>query len=116
MGSCACRRFFSTFTAVSNGFVIGWVQTVLRAELHAAISAVLFAIHTNRPCALWIDNDLVYKRLKRCLRGKAWVKPNQKDADVWHMLYQTMHVAGSLVQSVHKVVSHQQSTAREDEY
>ena len=114
-GVVVAHEDFSTFVPVASGFVVGWIHTVLRAELHAAISAIMFAMHACRPCALWIDNDLVFKRLRRCLQGAMWVKPNQKDADLWRLLYQVMHAAGPLVRSVHKVMSHQRPTGNEAE-
>ena len=50
---------------VASGGVPGVCQTILRAELTAAISACLFAIQCNRQCSLCLDNDLVYRRVRR---------------------------------------------------
>ena len=47
------------------------------------------------------------------MRTAVWVKPNQRDADLWQLLYATLRRAKKLVQSVHKVVSHQQPTAND---
>jgi ribonuclease HI len=54
-----------TFWPVSSGLVPGWVQTALRGEIWAVISACTLAIATSKPLYLWTDNDLVFKRVKQ---------------------------------------------------
>lgn len=107
---------FATFHPLASGLVSGWLQTVLRGELSAVISAVEFCVQVQVPCVLWIDNQLVYNRVRRAMQQRCWVKPNQKDADLWRQLYDSLARAGPLVRQVVKVCSHQHVSANEFEH
>eukprot|EP00435_Cladocopium_sp_Y103_P023602 s1561_g5.t1 len=96
-----------TYQPIACGLTPGWLQSVLRAEILATISAVRFAIKTQRPFVLWVDNQLVFDRISRFAKSPVWVKPNQKHADLWTQLYDALQVAGVLFRAIHKVCSHQ---------
>lgn len=100
---------------VASGGVPGVCQTILRAELTAAISACLFAIQCNRQCSLCLDNDLVYRRVRRYQRKECWFKPNQRDADLWEALYLAVRRLGNNLDVVIKVCSHQQGNETSDD-
>ena len=103
------------FVPVSNGLLHGWCQTAARAEIVAAISACLFALKVNRPCTIWVDNDRVFNKLQRFKHGKCRIGVNQKDADLWGKLAFYVSRLGPLLQSVGKVVSHQDVSGALDE-
>ena len=106
----------TTFWPVANGILPGWSHTVLRAEIRGAIQACLFALACQRPSTLsWIDNDLVFRRARRFMNRACWLKPNQKDADLWAFLYRCIRSLGSRLVDVVKVCSHQNSVDAQDE-
>ena len=96
-----------TFAPIANGLVPGWTQTAARAEILAVISACECASILKRPTYLWVDNNRVYNKLRSFQKGKHWIGPNQKDADLWGKLSDAVARLGSLLVSVTKVVSHQ---------
>ena len=104
------------FWPLAGGIVPGHVQTALRGEVTAAISACEFAMQTGRELFLWTDNDLVYKRILRFQKKLCYFKPNQKDADLWKTLYDRVRQLGALFQGITKVCSHQDASTAEDEY
>ena len=67
---------------ISNGLVTGQMQTVVRAEITAVISACKFVGIHQKQFWLFIDNELVWKRVKRFLRDTT-VGQRQKDSDLW---------------------------------
>ena len=103
------------FLPVSNRFLHGWCQTAARAEIVAATSACLFAWKVNRPCTIWVDNGRVFNKLQRFKQGKCRIGVNQKDADLWGKLAFYVSRLGPLLQSVGKVVSHQDVSEASDE-
>ena len=68
-----------------------------------------------KPCTLWIDNNLVYRRLCQFQQRTCWIKPNQKDADLWNLLYRCVRCLGTHLVHVVKVCSHQAEAGAEDE-
>ena len=68
---------------------------------------VFFALQVGIPCTLWVDNALVYRRLQQFRSHPCWVKPNQKDSDLWSTLYKAVQALGSKLVAVAKVFSHQ---------
>eukprot|EP00438_Fugacium_kawagutii_P025411 Skav235447 [mRNA] locus=scaffold2206:93220:95178:+ [translate_table: standard] len=104
------------FHPVSAGGVPGGYQTVLRAEVIAAISACRFSLAKGHPFCLWTDNETVFKFVRRALLSpeQAIVFPRKrKDHDLWNKLgflcYQCLHK--QLLHHVFKVSSHQITTA-----
>ena len=95
---------------LASGIVVGWVQSIVRAELSAVIAACHAGLQCGHPIVLWIDNELVFKRIKAMMQGTSWIKPNQKDADLWSIALQLIHALGPQLQQVCKVVSHQDHT------
>ena len=98
----------------SNGLVPGWVQTALRGELWAAISAMKFAILQRCQIRIWCDNHTVVKRLGKFSTQKVKIKPNATNADLWRLAQQLVHQLGQSLQIV-KVSSHQDPHTAQDE-
>ena len=103
LGTWETNQFFP----ISSGLVPGLVQTAVRAEIIAAISACSFAHHHQRPVTLCLDNDLVYRRICKFKSRECHIKINQKDADLWFDLHHYVRMLGPKLELVVKVVSHQ---------
>ena len=97
-----------TFHPISGGVVPGVTQTALRGEILAACSALELALILQKEVVVWTDNDLVYKRLGIFQRRQCWIKPTQKDHDLWSRLHDLVRRLKSLFSGTVKVVSHQQ--------
>ena len=95
------------FWPLTSGLVSGWTHTILRAELSAIIAACNAGLQSQRPLVLWIDNELVHRRVKQMVERGGWVKPNQKDADLWNKVLHLVRALGPQILAVCKVVSHQ---------
>ena len=104
------------FHPLSCGLVSGLNQTAVRGEILAIISACEFSWVTNRAVHLWVDNALVYDRLQTFSTQPCWIKPNQKDSDLWERLQEVVHRIGHLLQGVHKVYSHQDVAGAKDAF
>ena len=104
------------FWPLAGGVVPGHVQTALRGEITAAISACEYALQVGRELHLWTDNDLVYRRILKFQQKQCYFKPNQKDADLWKILHQRVRQLGVFFLGVTKVCSHQDVSTAEDEY
>ena len=104
------------FWPLAGGVVPGHVQTALRGEITAAISACEYALQIGRELHLWTDNDLVYRRILKFQQKQCYFKPNQKDADLWKILHQRVRQLGVFFLGVTKVCSHQDVSTAEDEY
>ena len=100
---------------LASGIVSGWCQSSLRAEICAVIAACNAGLLSRRPIVLWIDNDLVYRRVKAMTHRPCWIKPNQKDADLWTIVRHLVQQLGPHLQTVCKVVSHQDSQGARNE-
>ena len=98
----------STFWPLSQGMVPGWIQTAMRAELTAAISACFYIYQGDKPARLWIDNATVFRRLKTFLQEDTIpVGPNKRDADLWNVLRQyAIAIGPDRLEALH-VHSHQ---------
>lgn len=110
IGDVVSQRFWP----LSNGLVPGWVQTALRGELWAAISAMKFAILQRCQIRIWCDNHTVVKRLGKFSTQKVKIKPNATNADLWRLAQQLVHQLGQSLQIV-KVSSHQDPHTAQDE-
>ena len=95
------------FHPLACGIVPGLNQTAVRGEILAVISACEFGWLTNRHIHLWVDNALVFDRVQDFTTTNSWVKPNQKDSDLWLRLQDVIQRSQGLIQGVHKVYSHQ---------
>ena len=90
---------------------MGLYQTVLRSEILAAIAAVRFGLYHRRDFYIWIDNELVFKRIRRyVLPGTSAPLAKNNDHDLWSRLHTLIQraVAMGCYQNVIKVTSHQQ--------
>ena len=103
------------FHALSSGVVRGFLQTVSRAELTAAISAVYFATSRGKPFRLWVDNAYVVKVCKRFLRKHyTWIGRKIPNHDLLQELSHAFQYGQNLCLGVIKVASHQQITVEDD--
>ena len=98
------------FHPVSSGGVPGGLQTVLRGEIWAAISAVKFGTSVRRPFLIWTDNQLVHDALRQMLLHSYKLPGVTKpDHDLWHVLYSAVSkaIALGVFENVVKVRSHE---------
>ena len=98
---------FSYFP-LACGFTPGIHQTVLRAELTAAISAIEWGTLTNTPVRLWVDNERVVKGIRAVLRSEPCPDEGNTDHDLWHRLWEAIKPPCHQQSSVIKVAAHQQ--------
>ena len=102
------------FVGIANGLVKGQLQTVVRAEITAVISASKYVACHPKSFLIFIDNELVYARVKRFLNGST-VSRKQKDSDLWQDLAVAFTRVKHLCRAVVKVTSHQNLDAANDE-
>ena len=104
-----------TFWPLAQGLVPGWIQTALRGEIWAAISACQFVLWSGSEARLWIDNITVCKRLQRYLCGPPEpLASNKRNADLWnHLRNLAIAVGPGRIQVVH-VHSHQNLATFQD--
>ena len=102
------------FKPLACGMVPGLNQTAVRGEILAIISACEFSWQTGRPVHLWVDNSLVYDRLQAFSSQRCWIRPNQKDSDLWNRAQEVVGRLDSQLQGVHKVYSHQDILGAKD--
>jgi ribonuclease HI len=101
------------FEPLAAGGLPGLLQTVLRGELTAAISACKAALAFNKPFYIWTDCQVVFDRIQQYAeRHSTQPSPKQKDRDLWSNLFSLMQVCchKNLFQKVLKVTSHQEET------
>eukprot|EP00435_Cladocopium_sp_Y103_P014980 s1304_g3.t1 len=97
-----------SFQAIAAGPLRGRHQTVLRAEMVAAIAAVTAAVQSQSQFCLWSDNRRVVQLMQQMLMepDRQWsMKVCNHDLIV--DLANVLRQAGSLGQGVFKVASHQ---------
>ena len=100
---------------VCNGVLPGMCQTVVRAELKAVIEALCAAWTCQLPFSLWIDNQLVYDRLRYLQNHPDHTWPSKvKNHDLLNSLSNLMHQCSGLLKHVTKVCSHQQTIGASD--
>eukprot|EP00435_Cladocopium_sp_Y103_P062088 s47_g23.t1 len=89
---------------VSAGPLVGEYQTILRAEITAALSAMLWAATTVGDLHLWVDNQTVVDHLRDLQKGVANVH-DFEHSDLWLQIEKTLKMSLSDLY-VHKVASH----------
>eukprot|EP00435_Cladocopium_sp_Y103_P026003 s1528_g6.t1 len=94
------------FQPLSNGGLPGRTQTVLRAEITAAISALAFTALSERPVRIWIDNKQVFDILCALQTGDEVDVSKKADADLWRRLIRQWNVSRSNLVGVLKVQAH----------
>ena len=115
-GVVLSSRDHQQFHPVANGLVSGIVQTAVRGEIVAATKACKMAIQLGKPMVLWLDNALVFKRV-RAYKTKPHKFPvNQKDRDLWEVLYDNVRQLGPNLQAVMKIYSHQKLQGAIDDF
>lgn len=72
------------FFPIAAGRVPGGFQTVLRAEISAAISACRFGLQCRKPTTIWTDNEQVFNKLRRMISGGCNIhERTDTDHDLW---------------------------------
>ena len=96
------------FQHLAQGFVPGILQTVLRAELWAAIAALQWILLSEVPGIIWVDNQQVYVNLAAFRVGHLPASPTNNDHDLWEHAHDlvTQATAKGLLIKVAKVKSH----------
>eukprot|EP00438_Fugacium_kawagutii_P021050 Skav222606 [mRNA] locus=scaffold5038:163421:168487:- [translate_table: standard] len=102
------------FVPLSRGVVHGIVQTVLRGEIMAALSALWFLHHAGRDGAIWSDNQQVCDNIAAFQGGQLPPSNLEPNHDLWAELYDIVQLLGrSLIKCV-KVPSHEDHSMYED--
>eukprot|EP00435_Cladocopium_sp_Y103_P023468 s1705_g5.t1 len=104
------------FFVLSQGFVPGLLQTVLRAEMWGAISALKWGLHHDHPMILWVDNLQLQSTLEGYRCGTPPCTANDNDHDLWHILHELCEeaVRRHLLIKIVKVKSHEDDTSYSD--
>lgn len=91
-----------------GGSVPGILQTVLRAELWAAIAALQWILLSEVPGIIWVDNQQVYVNLEAFRVGHLPPSPTNNDHDLWERAHDlvTQATVKGLLTKVAKVKSH----------
>eukprot|EP00438_Fugacium_kawagutii_P031486 Skav235040 [mRNA] locus=scaffold287:261784:267003:- [translate_table: standard] len=95
------------FLPVARGLVHGVLQTVLRGEILAALSALRFIIAKDRDGVLWADNALVVQRIAMYQSGEPPPSNLEPNHDLWAELYEAVHLVGRHLIKCVKVPSHE---------
>ena len=95
-----------TFWPLSAGGVIGWIQSVGRAEITAAISGLTFAVIHQRKLWLWVDNAEVVRRLRMPPEDLLQMT-ELANFDLWREVGKLLQKLGDDFLGVLKVDSHQ---------
>ena len=98
------------FKPISCGLLPGGHQTVLRAEITAALSAMKFAQHTQQPFRLWIDNAEVVRNICHWMKQSTPIATQHTDHELWSDLADWLRRTAHLCAGVIKVFSHQTET------
>eukprot|EP00438_Fugacium_kawagutii_P010614 Skav227438 [mRNA] locus=scaffold203:353322:355775:- [translate_table: standard] len=96
---------------LAAGGVPGQWQTVARAELTAMLSAVTYAVHSQKPCAIWCDNQGVVSKITRIQQGTLRVTNKINDHDLWSQIADLLPQAEVTFQPIR---SHQCSEGEEE--
>ena len=96
-----------TIEPLSQGLVKGLLQTAVRAEITAVISACKFLEKCQKLFIIFIDNDLVFKRLRRMSWSQSAIPNSQKDSDLWKDMQNCFAGIKHRCLAIVKVVSHQ---------
>lgn len=96
------------FLTLAQGFVPGLMQTVLRAEILACISALEWIVLHDKPAILWVDNLEVQRTLEAFRTGDTACSNTSNDHDLWQRLFDLTQqaVAHQLLIKVAKIHSH----------
>lgn len=95
------------FAPVSRGVVPGILQTVLRAELCGALSALWFLAWSGKEGILWVDNQTVYRRINKFQRGGSPPSRMSPNHDLWEELHAVIHILGDRLVRCVRVPSHE---------
>eukprot|EP00435_Cladocopium_sp_Y103_P036870 s2188_g9.t1 len=105
------------FQSIAAGGTPGVLQTVLRAEITAAISACQFALQQGRKFYIWTDCQVVFDRLTAFFtQTHKEITCKHKDHDLWQRLQGVFQACceAQLFEKVLKISSHQDTTQFSD--
>ena len=107
---CQSEALAAWATVVADQGILSWgplhgmQQTILRAELSAVLSALLWVKCWGGTLNIWSDNQTVVDHLRDILRGRAHWQEWER-GDLWHQVADAvMTTPATLV--IHKVASH----------
>ena len=103
----------TSFTPLSKGGLPGRLQTVLRAEITAAISALCFAALSIKPIRIWTDNKNVYDILTLLWTGMEVDVSRKADRDLWDRMLQQWRLSKHAVAGIFKVQAHADPNAQD---
>jgi ribonuclease HI len=106
-----------TCATLSHGPLPCVLQTVVRAELTAAISALEWVLKHDKPAVLWTDNLQVQTTLEGFRNGDTVCSNMDKDHDLWaraRHLCTAAVVARNLLIKVVKVTAHEDTSQFSD--
>eukprot|EP00438_Fugacium_kawagutii_P002896 Skav223707 [mRNA] locus=scaffold2379:70914:75548:+ [translate_table: standard] len=95
------------FIPVGRGPVPGYLQTVLRAEILGAISALKFLLQTTQQGILWVDNLAVCNNVEMYQQGAAPPGEMETNHDLWTQLHTLVQQVGPRLLRCVKVPSHE---------
>eukprot|EP00438_Fugacium_kawagutii_P015307 Skav221896 [mRNA] locus=scaffold1395:707190:712031:+ [translate_table: standard] len=96
------------FAPIASGVTPGFVQTINRGELTAAIAAFRFAIQAQKPFRLWTDSQYVIGVFARfAQRFSVGNILNRVNHDLIEQAFELWQQASHLFQGSFKVMSHQ---------
>ena len=99
------------FFPVARGLVSGIIQTITRAEYIAVIAALAFVSKYPRPFTIWIDNQTVWKAVRKLAAGYVFEEvalANKKPShDLLQRLADRLRPIIHLCVGIQKVNSHQ---------
>ena len=100
------------FMPVAQGPVWGQHQTVLRAEILGAVSAIRFGLLHKQDFMIWTDNQRVYEALQQFSQGGAAPDLMTPDHDLWGRLHSLVRRACTLgfFQGTIKIRSHEDAS------
>ena len=103
------------FQPLACNLLHGMLQTIVRAELTAALFALRLAFRYGKPFWLWVDNQLVYRQLRYMIQHP-YTEWSRKTCN--HDLLNSVAVllghVSHLCQGIQKVCSHQDFSQAED--
>lgn len=101
---------------MSCGLVTGRLQTSIRSELTACLSAIRFAVHHTQNFRIWTNSSFAVKRLKVAFDKQGIPFDNQvNNHDLLSDISAAIWEARSLFLGVYKIFSHQEDQLDEAE-
>ena len=102
---CSAQWAFEFDGLLGASYLPGLVQTAYRAELYALAFTLHCAAAHRTPVRIWSDCLGVVNGFVSLFRGKARIRPNTSNADLWFWVERSLSELGDTVE-VRKVAAH----------